>query len=104
MLYDISRWKTNIEPFLDDDLCVFKKMAIFRCFKFLKKTHKSSFKNGLIFVFRLDISKSIKKSKFNSIFKNRQVGFVTPLQGRPYVRKRSILLIASQLMEGAKNF
>ena len=26
------------------------------------------------------------------------------LQGRPYVRKRSILLIASKLIEGAKNF
>ena len=26
------------------------------------------------------------------------------VQGRPYVRKRSILMIASQLMEGAKNF
>ena len=26
------------------------------------------------------------------------------IQGPPYVRKRSILLIASQLIEGAKNF
>ena len=31
--------------------------------------------------------------------------FVPPtVQGRPYVRKRSILLIASQLIEGAKKF
>ena len=38
-----------------------KKSSIFRCFKFLK-THKTSFKNGLTFVFNLvDISKSIQK-------------------------------------------
>ena len=51
-----------------------QKSAIFRRFKFLK-THKSSFKNGLIFVFHLIYPKAFKTSKFNSIFKNRQVGF-----------------------------
>ena len=30
--------------------------------------------------------------------------YLIELQGRPYVRKRSILLIASQLIEGAKFF
>ena len=38
----------------------YKELAIFSFFKFLK-THKSSFKNGLILVFHLDTSKSIQK-------------------------------------------
>ena len=39
----------------------YQTLMVFRCFKFLK-TQNSSFKNDFIFVFHLDITKSIKKN------------------------------------------
>ena len=38
------------------------------------------------------------------VFRKQEIFEKNNIQGRPYVRKRSILLIASQLIEGAKNF
>ena len=73
----------------------------------LKCTEKS--KAWKIILYILDISlRTIRiqelvnyLTRFNTV---EMVKFGSYLQGRPYVRKRSILLIASQLIEGAEIF
>ena len=42
------------------------------------------------------------KAQWSDLFED--LHRIKDVQGQPYVRKRSILLIASQLMEGAKSF